>query len=522
MKKTLFFILIIGLLGCTAVEKPAPSAYYAEPHRPQFHFSPEKMWMNDPNGLVYYEGEYHLFYQYYPDSTVWGPMHWGHAVSRDLVRWEHLPIALYPDSLGYIFSGSAVVDANNSSGFGKDGKPPLVAIFTHHDMAGEKAGRKDYQYQSLAYSNDRGRTWTKYAGNPVIPNPGDIRDFRDPKMRWDSASGQWVMALAVGDHVKFYGSPDLKSWMHLSDFGREYGSHGGVWECPDLFPIEVAGSNEQKWALLLSINPGGPNKGSATQYFIGEFDGKNFVLDEQFAPFVANEKAVWLDYGPDNYAGVSWSDVPAADGRRLFIGWMGNWEYAQVVPTFPWRSAMTIPRTLALKNTPDGLRLYSEPVRELESLRGKSAKIPAGAVEGSLDLSKLTGSAITTKEILLELSWDGQQPPQIFGIELFNNKGEKVVAGFDPAKQQLFIDRANSGKTDFSPKFIGRGIAPYRPTGNKLRLHFFADVSSLELFADNGASVMTGIFFPNEDFTHLCLIGNVNVVTGEVWELKRT
>ncbi|MBL7774922.1 MAG: glycoside hydrolase family 32 protein, partial [Saprospiraceae bacterium] len=194
------------LAACTQKNPPAPATetpanYYTEAHRPQFHFSPEKMWMNDPNGMVYYDGEYHLFYQYYPGATVWGPMHWGHAVSRDLVHWEHLPIALYPDSLGYIFSGSAVVDWNNSSGFGKDGKPPLVAIFTHHNMAAEKAGRIDYQYQSIAYSNDGGRSWTKYTGNPVIPNPGNIRDFRDPKVIWDAASRQWVLVLAAGNHV---------------------------------------------------------------------------------------------------------------------------------------------------------------------------------------------------------------------------------------------------------------------------------------------------------------------------------
>ncbi|MBV6442243.1 MAG: Levanase [Saprospiraceae bacterium] len=492
------------------------------------------MWMNDPNGMVYYEGEYHLFYQYYPDSTVWGPMHWGHAVSRDIAHWEHLPVALYPDSLGYIFSGSAVVDWDNRSGFGKDGKPPLVAIFTHHNMPGEKAGRSDFQYQSIAYSNDRGRTWTKYAGNPVIPNPGNIRDFRDPKVIWDAVSSQWVLALAAGDHVKLYGSPDLKNWTHLSDFGHDLGAHSGVWECPDLFPIEVEQDesggdpkppteSRQKWVLLLSINPGAPNGGSGTQYFIGDFDGKNFKVDTSLAGSLQNGHALWLDYGRDNYAGVTWSDVPASDGRRLFMGWMSNWDYAQVVPTAAWRSAMTLPRSLSLKNTPEGLRLHSTPVDELISLRGNSAKIPSGPVKGDSDWSNLTGSPAATKEILLELVWDGQRQTQTFGIELFNNKGEKVAIGFDPAKQELFIDRTKSGKTDFSPKFASRDAAPYRPEGNRLRLHVFADVSSVEVFAGDGARVMTDIFFPSESFTGLRWYGDValTVVGGEIWELKK-
>lgn len=513
------------LSGCIGEKKPAlAGGYHAEQHRPQFHFSPEKMWMNDPNGMVFYEGEYHLFYQHYPDSTVWGPMHWGHAVSRDLTHWEHLPIALYPDSLGYIFSGSAVVDWNNTSGFGKDGKPPLVAIFTHHNMAGEKAGRLDFQYQSLAYSNDRGRTWAKYAANPVIPNPGNVRDFRDPKVIWDETSKKWILVLAAGDHVKFFGSPDLKNWTHLSDFGREWGAHGGVWECPDLFPMNAARGEtsrqqiEKKWVLLLSINPGAPNGGSGTQYFIGDFDGKNFTLDSSFAESLKKEKAIWLDYGRDNYAGVTWSDVP--DGRRLFMGWMSNWDYAQVVPTETWRSAMTLPRTLSLKNTPEGLRLFSEPVEELVPLIDKNAKIPEGSIHGSLDLSDLTGSPTATKAVLILLNWDTAQPPQTFGIELFNSKGEKVVAGFDPAKKQLFIDRMQSGKMDFSPKFASRDVAPFQPTGNSIFLQFFIDVSSIELLAGYGERAMTSIFFPTEDFTGLRVFGNVNVLGGEVWELK--
>ncbi|MEL6194980.1 MAG: glycoside hydrolase family 32 protein, partial [Bacteroidota bacterium] len=343
----LSLFLLVSVLACQSPKQVSEttsnsSSVYSEPHRPQFHFTPASMWMNDPNGMVFYEGEYHLFYQHYPEDNVWGPMHWGHAVSEDLVNWEHLPIALYPDSLGYIFSGSAVVDWENTSGLGKEGKPPLIAIFTHHDPVKEKAGRNDFQYQSIAYSNDNGRNWTAYEGNPVIPNQNSIRDFRDPKVIWDEDSEQWVMVFAAHDHVKFYGSPNLKDWTHLSDWGKSYGEHGGVWECPDLFSMEVEGSGEKKWVLLQSLNPGSPNGGSGTQYFVGDFNGKEFILDPSFLPSVTDGKAVWLDYGRDNYAGGTWSDLPNHAGRRFFLGWMSIWDYANIVPTEAWRSAMTL------------------------------------------------------------------------------------------------------------------------------------------------------------------------------------
>ncbi len=522
MKILYLLLFLLCLCTCRSVKKSGGvSGDSVEPYRPQFHFTPPAKWMNDPNGMVYYEGEYHLFYQYYPGDIVWGPMHWGHAVSRDLVHWQHLPVALYPDSLGLIFSGSAVVDRKNTSGFGKDGKPPLVAIFTQHLMAGEKAGRHDFQYQSIAYSNDKGRTWTKYAGNPVIPNPG-IHDFRDPKVIWHEASKQWVMVFAAGDHVMFWGSPDLKKWTHLSDFGRDQGSHAGVWECPDLFPIRVEDTNGTKWVLLLSINPGAPNGGSGTQYFVGQFDGKNFTLDSGFADATSGEKAVWLDYGRDNYAGVTWSDVPASDGRRLFLGWMSNWDYAQTVPTRTWRSAMTLPRALALRRTPGGLRLFSTPVRELEALRGKSGVVQAGSVDETPDLSAITGSRTVTKEIVVDFEWDAANPPAEFGIELFNAKGEKVTTGYAPAQQQLFVDRTKSGDMTFSPKFSSRDVAPCHPPNQRIRLHFFVDAASIEMFADDGAHVMTSIFFPTEDFTGLRLFGKkARVSSGKVWALKK-
>lgn len=338
----LFISLFITCFSCknsTQTGGGEGAQYYQEKYRPQYHFSPESGWMNDPNGLVFYDGEYHLFYQYYPDSTVWGPMHWGHAVSTDLFSWTHLPVALYPDSLGYIFSGSAVSDIYNTSGFGDGTTPPLIAVFTYHNSELERKGNNEFQSQGIAWSNDRGRTWKKFQGNPVLPNPG-IRDFRDPKVFRHDASGKWIMILAVHDRVHIYSSPDLKNWSFESEFGESAGSHGGVWECPDLFPLTVTGTSSSKWVMLVSINPGGPNGGSVTQYFTGEFDGHKFIPDDIAAK--------WMDMGTDNYAGVTWSGIPEQDGRKILIGWMSNWNYATVVPSSLWRSAMTIPRELTL------------------------------------------------------------------------------------------------------------------------------------------------------------------------------
>jgi len=476
-----------------------------EAHRPGFHFTSDSMWMNDPNGMVFFEDEYHLFYQYYPDSTVWGPMHWGHAVSRDLVKWEHLPIALYPDSLGYIFSGSAVIDWKNTSGFGKNGNPPMVAIYTQHLMEGEKAGRSDFQYQSIAYSNDKGRTWTKYTGNPVIPNTQKIKDFRDPKVIWDEDSEQWVMVFAAHDHVMFWGSPNLINWTHLSNFGKEYGAHGGVWECPDLFPIKVEGTDETKWVLLQSLNPGSPNGGSGTQYFVGNFDGKNFTLDPSFAPDVTEGKAVWLDWGRDNYAGVTWSDIPKEDGRRLLIGWMSNWDYAQVVPTTTWRSAMTIPRSLQLKKTDFGYRILSEPVKEIELLMDTQYSIKNEIINKEIDLTDKLSFSPSKMEVLLEIELPENRDSE-FGIVLSNTHGDEYIIGFDSGKNEYFSDRTKAGSTHFSNKFaIKRHIAPRVSTDKIVRLHLIFDVASCELFADNGLVAMTEIFFPTENFSRLKL-----------------
>ncbi|MCJ8167303.1 glycoside hydrolase family 32 protein [Pontibacter sp. E15-1] len=508
----------------------APAAG-SELHRPQFHFTPPAKWMNDPNGMVYHNGEYHLFYQHNPDTTVWAPMHWGHAVSKDMVSWEHLPIALYPDSLGMIFSGSAVVDKNNTSGFGTDGNPAMVAIYTYHDMPGEKAGKDDYQSQGIAYSLDNGRTWTKYAQNPVLKSP-NIRDFRDPKVSWYEAGKKWVMTLAVADHIRFYTSKNLKDWKLEGQFGQNIGGHGGVWECPDLFKMKVAGTNEEKWVLLVSINPGGPNGGSATQYFVGDFDGSTFKLDPQFEANLKGEyavagtpvnkgKGIWIDYGRDNYAGVTWANVPESDGRRLFLGWMSNWDYANVVPTENWRSAMTVARTLELEKTDAGLRIVSKPVKELENIFGTSYTLEAQTVTDALALSEKAPFKTATFDLQLELEPVGEAAQ--FAIELSNDMGQKVLIGYDATRKQYYIDRREAGKHDFSDKFGGIHYAPRIASDATFPLRLVVDVASVELFADNGKTVMTDVFFPDDKFTKVSIIadkGEVKLKSGTLTEVK--
>lgn len=467
------FLIITGNLSAQTADRPENDKY-----RPQFHFTPKKAWMNDPNGMVYLNGKYHLFFQHNPDSTVWGPMHWGHAISTDLMHWEEQPIALYPDSLGTIFSGSAVVDINNTSGFGTEGRVPLVAIFTHHNHDLEKKGSGVYQYQSLAYSLDEGKTWTKYKGNPVLPNPG-IKDFRDPKVMWHEAGKKWVMTLATMDRITFYSSPDLKTWSKESEFGKDQGGHGGVWECPDLFSLKLNGRTH--WVLLVSINPGGPNGGSATQYFIGQFDGKNFKPDHQ--------DTRWIDYGTDNYAGITWSNT---GNRKIFIGWMNNWQYANLVPTDSWRSAMTIPRELKLKQVDNEIFVSSEPVKELEKITLKPVSLTNIKVRGSEDLS----SRFNTNGVFkLRLNSDNLQS---FAIVLANDLGEKVRIGYDESSNRYYIDRTKAGKNSFEKGFAKVHYAPRIGKSRSTNITLLVDAASVELFADNGLTVMTDIFFPNK------------------------
>lgn len=478
MSRLLLLLIITIVASCEGpVTTSSVHSKAIEKHRPLIHFSPEKSWMNDPNGLVFFNNTYHLFYQYYPDSTVWGPMHWGHATSTNLVNWNHESVALYPDSLGYIFSGSAVVDSNNTSGFASGGQIPLIAIFTHHDPDGEKAGRSDYQYQSLAFSLDQGKTWTKYANNPVLKNPG-IKDFRDPKVFWHYESKKWIMSLAVLDRIHFYSSPNLKDWQKESEFGSDVGAHGGVWECPDLF--ELTSDGKKVWILFVSINPGGPNGGSATQYFTGSFDGKRFV------PFQTDTR--WIDYGPDNYAGVTFSNT---GDRKIFIGWMSNWWYGQKVPTEKWRSAMTIARDLSVKKIGEKYFVASKPVDEINSIIAEDNDFDLSAKKG-----KLEGAA------RFEMNVDELSS---FEIVLSNDSSERLVIGFKADSNHYYIDRRQSGETDFEPRFSAIHTAPRISNSKKSNLILIIDNASVELFADDGVTVMTEVFFPLKPYSHLQL-----------------
>jgi fructan beta-fructosidase len=480
-----------------------------ETYRPQFHYTPEANWMNDPNGMVYYEGEYHLFYQYHPDGTVWGPMHWGHAVSQDLVHWEQLPIALAPDEHGYIFSGSAVVDWNDTSGL-FNGGTGLIAIFTHHDT--DPATGDVRQRQSIAYSKDRGRTWVKYVGNPVLSEP--MPDFRDPKVFWHAYTASWVMVIVAGDHLRIYRSPNLIDWKFASSFGLQDGSHDGVWECPDMFELPVEGEAlEKRWVLVISIgdNEAYP-EGSRTQYFVGGFDGYAFANENR------PEQVLWVDYGRDNYAGVTWSDIPGSDGRRLFIGWMSNWKYANLTPTAGWRSAMTIPRELALYRAEAGIRLKQRPIRELRGLRKEPIRWRdlQLADDAPLKLKLPTD----TFELRAEFSIGSAEQIR---LTFAGSKGDAVIVGYDANSSKLILDRSASGKVDFHPQFGCRHDGPLEPDGDRVVLHLYLDRSSIEVFGGDGETVMTDLLFPNsalEGIEILSVGGMAKLMALDVHELR--
>lgn len=477
--------LVIGLLASTAAMAQKPA--YKEQYRPQIHFSPPAHWMNDPNGLLYYKGTYHLFYQYYPKASVWGPMHWGHAISTDMIHWKNQPVALYPDSLGLIFSGSAVVDYYNTSGLGKNRQPPLVAIFTHHDQAKEKDGKNDTENESLAYSNDEGKTWHKYDHNPVLKNPG-ISDFRDPNVIWYAPEKKWIMSLATKDRITFYSSPNLKKWKKESEFGEQSGAHGGVWECPALFPI-TANDGKKLWVLIVNINPGGPNGGSASQYFIGSFDGSTFKA--------LNNDTRWIDSGTDEYAGVTFHNT---GNRNIFFGWMSNWVYATTVPTEVWRSANTVPRELKMVNIDHNYYVASEPVKELNSLKTTSIDLKSLNVKGEKSLTKL----LKRSDSQYELQFSSKQLKS-FSVKLSNKGGEELIVGFDAAENNWYIDRTKSGVSDFNKNFAKRIVSKRIANEPGTDLTLIIDVASVELFADKGSTVMTAIFFPKKPYTDLSL-----------------
>ena len=447
-----------------------------EPLRPTYHFSPAYGWMNDPNGMVYKDGEYHLFYQYNPYGSMWGNMHWGHAISRDLLNWEHLPVAIAPDALGAIFSGSCVVDSENTAGFGKG------AIIAFYTSASER------QMQSLAYSTDNGRTFKKYERNPILTS--DQRDFRDPKVIWHEETQRWIMVLAVGQELQLYSSPNLREWTYESSFGEGEGAHAGVWECPDLFELPVDGGPQKKWVLVCNINPGGPFGGSATQYFVGSFDGKRFVNE---SPALTK----WMDYGKDHYATVTWSNAP--DNRTIALAWMSNWEYANFVPTKQFRSANSVPRDLALFTRNGQTYLSSTPSPELLKLRDKATTTSSFKVARTHKVNTLLPQPTGTFEIELTVQSNGAN---VMRFALCNSKGEEVEMRYNLLDHHFVMDRRKSGQVDFSKSFATATSAPLA-SGKTFTLRLFVDKCSVEAFDGKGGFAMTNLVFPSEPYNSL-------------------
>jgi fructan beta-fructosidase len=478
MKKIFLLLVAIVMFFCGFVTEAYPIdnevAETDEPFRPAYHFTPPKNWCNDPNGMVYYAGEYHLFYQHNPHGTNWGNMSWGHAVSCDLVHWEHLPVALYPDSLGTIFSGSAVVDENNTAGFQTGDEKTLLAFYTNAEKHG--------QIQSLAYSTDKGRTWKKYDQNPVLRHNPDTPDFRDPKVFWYTPESKWVMIIAVKDVVEIYSSSDAKQWIYESRFGTGFGNHDGVWECPDLFEIDG------KWVLFVNNFRNGENSGSATQYFVGNFDGKTFSCEYP----AQNEGASWLDWGKDHYATVTWANVPG--NRKIALAWMGNVEYANDLPTQNFRNAMSLPRELTLTQESGKYLLKNALVREIEKLRREKTAFSPVLIEDKYAIENLPVSG--AYELLMDIE---RQSAQRFGFALKNSKNEEVTITFDTEKNKFSVNRANSGIVDFNDKFSATTVAPIIAK-NTYQLRVLVDKCSIECFLDDGEVSMTNLVFPNEPY----------------------
>ena len=440
-----------------------------EQYRPLYHHTPAYGWMNDPNGMFFKDGVWHLYFQHNPYGSQWENMTWGHSTSTDLIHWTFQGDPVQPDAWGSIFSGSSVVDKNNTAGFGENA---IVALYT---SAGEN------QTQSMAYSTDNGKTFTKYDGNPIITS--NVPDFRDPHMFWNEDIKKWNMILAAGQQI--YSSDNLKDWKFESSFGAEYGSHGGVWECPDLMKMKVRGTDKEKWMLVCNINPGGPSGGSATQYFVGDFDGHKFTCESK------PEVTKWMDYGKDHYATVTFDNAP--NGRHVALAWMSNWQYANQVPTLQYRSANSIPRDLGLFEYKGNTYCSVTPSEEITAARSK----------------KPSKSLSEACEMVVNLKGDAT-------ITLSNSKGEKVVMTYKAKDETFSMDRTLSGKTDFSSDFAAITTAPVYGKMNKLRI--FIDKSSIEVFDNDGKMAMTNLVFPTKPYDKVTIKGKTKKYA--VYKLK--
>lgn len=459
-----------------------------EKYRPAYHHTPVYGWMNDPNGLFYKDGEWHLYYQHNPYGSQWENMHWSHSVSRDLMTWEDRGMAIAPDGLGSIFSGCCVVDNDNTAGLGKG------AIIAFYTSAGEN------QTQCMAYSTDNGQTFTKYPGNPVITS--NVPDFRDPHVFWHKETARWIMILAAGQEMNIYSSADLKSWKYESAFGHGYGNHDGVWECPDLMKLPVAGTDKEKWMLVCNINPGGPSGGSATQYFTGEFDGHKFVCDTK------PEVTKWMDYGKDHYAAVTFDNAP--DNRHVIIAWMSNWQYANQVPTMQYRSGNSIARDLHLYEHNGDTFVGVVPSKEVDAKRGKAV------VKNFSGKKKTFDASDGAYEMVFNLS---ARPKTPLTLTLQNAKGEKVSMTYNAAEDTFSMDRTQSGETSFSDAFAAVTTAPVNGEMRTLRLFF--DKCSIEAFDGEGKMAMSNLVFPSEPYNTITVSGGKGCkVSATVYSIK--
>ena len=494
-----------------------------EKFRPIYHHTPAYGWMNDANGLVYKDGEYHLYFQYNPYGSKWGNMHWGHSVSKDLVHWTHEQPAIARDTMGHIFSGSCVVDHNNTAGFGKDA---IIAFYTSHKGL---PGNHQRQQQCIAYSLDNGRTYTKYEGNPVVTPFDGLENFRDPKVFWYAPQNKWVMIVSADKNMRFYESKDLKKWSYMSEWGAGYGPQPNQFECPDFFEMAVDGNAQhKKWVMIVNINPGFVYGGSGTMYFVGQFDGHKFTCD------TAPNDVKWLDWGKDHYATVTYSNTP---GRIIAMPWMSNWQYANLTPTQQFRSQNALPRELKLYTADSGELLVSAaPVKETEALRNKATDL--GSFEGEKQ-------AKIDNEGAFELDFDLQAgTADKCGVEIANAKGEKVSIYYDAKAQRFVMDRAESGITEFGNKVEPHqldnaqslkrykevtvnyhnafALGTWAPVPIKADTHhvqIFVDKSSVELFVDGGRIAMTNLVFPNEPYNQLRFFGG-KVANAKAYNIK--
>ena len=475
-----------------------------EKFRPVYHHTPLYGWMNDANGLVYKDGEYHLYFQYNPYGSKWGNMHWGHSVSKDLVHWEHLAPAIARDTLGHIFSGSSIVDQENVAGYG------VGSILVFYTSASDKNG----QIQCLAFSKDNGRTFTKYEKNPILCPADGLRDFRDPKVFRYEPEDKWVMIVSADKEMRFYDSKNLKDWNYMSSFGEGYGVQPCQFECPDMVELPVDGDlNRKKWALIVNVNPGCYFGGSATQYFTGDFDGKKFSCDSQ------SNVTKWLDWGKDHYATVCFSNTGE---RTIAVPWMSNWQYCNIVPTKQFRSANALPRELSLYTQDGEIYLSAVPVPEIKTLRKEKKEIPAFTVANDYHIDSLLADNDGAYELALEIT---AGEAEIMGFSLFNDKGEKVDIYFNLPEKRLVMDRTKSGIVDFGKKSVSHEIevhdrrkttsinyiddfalatwAPIKKE-NKYTLDVFVDKCSVEIFLNGGKVAMTNLIFPSEPYNRMC------------------